>query len=342
MTVWRWFGSVIGVASLAILAGALVPQAAQGQKDDKKDGDKLVWKAFDPKTVFYQKLVTNTTQDMKVMGQDIQQKQEQTFFIKWTGQDKNKEGYFVVTQEIVGVKMKIEIGGNTITYDSSEEKQPANPMSDFFKALLTLKLTLTIDPADMTVKNIEGQDEFVKKLGGTNPQMEPLLKNILSKEALQQMAEPTWGALPTKAVKTGDTWTRKSKLNLGPIGTYATDFDYKLEKSDGKTDTIGIKATLKYTAPTDKAGLPFTIKSATLESKEGTGTATFDRAKGRFTKSEMTMKLKGDLKIEVGGMETDVALDQSQTATVETQDEPFVKTKEAPKETSKEKEKEKK
>src|SRR5262249_26989432 len=147
------------------------------KKADVKPGEvRLEWKAFDPKTVFYQELVTNTTQDMKVMGQEISQKQSQTFYLKWTA-DEKKDGNYVVTQEIVGLKMNINIGGNTIAYDSTEEKQPQNPMSEFFKALLGLKLKLTITPK-MEVKDIEGQEEFVKKLGGTNPQMEPLLKNI--------------------------------------------------------------------------------------------------------------------------------------------------------------------
>ncbi len=341
MTFWRWFGSMVCLASFLVLAGTMLPASAQDKDKDKgkeKDkgagGDKLVWKAFDAKSVFFQELLTETTQDMKVMNQDIQQKQKQTFVIKWTGEGKNKDGDWVVTQEIVGVHMKIEIGGTTIEYRSDDEKQSANPMSDFFKALLTLKLKLTIDPAKMTVKNIEGQEEFVKKLGGTNPQMEPLLKNILSKEALQQMAEPTWGAFPTTAVKVNDTWKRESTLNLGPIGTYTTNFEYKLDKSDAKTATIGIKSSLKYGEPKEKSGLPFTIKKAELESKDGTGTANFDLAKGRFSSSDMKLKLVGDLKIDVGGMETDVHLEQTQTATVKTTDDPPAGWK-LPKETKK-------
>jgi hypothetical protein len=151
--------------------------------------------------------------------------------------------------------------------------------------------------------------------------MEPLLKSILSKEALQQMAEPTWGAFPVKGLGT-KTWTKTSKLDLGPIGLYETTFNYTLEgQDDKKREKIGVKAELKYKAPTGKNGLPFTIKSADLSSKEGTGTAFFDRAKGRIDESSMKMVLKGTLKIEVGGMETEVALDQNQTATVKTSDE---------------------
>ncbi len=313
---------------------------APEKKDDKTAApnepgkERLEWKAFEPKKVFYQELVTNTVQDMDVMSQKVSQKQSQTFILKWTAEEKNKDGDYVVTQEIVGLKMNINIGGNTIPYDSTDKNQPANPMTDFFKALLGLKLKLTISPK-MEVKGIEGQEEFVKKLANTNPQMETLLKNILSKDALQQMAEPTWGALPDKGVAKGDTWTKPSVLKLGPIGTYSTKFTYTYEGVDEKTklDRIKIKSELTYTKPEDKTGLPFVIKDATLASTSGSGYALFDRTKGRFTESSMQMELKGDLTIEVAAQETKVTLTQTQDAKSTTSDEEpaFLKTKDTKK-----------
>jgi hypothetical protein len=304
------------------------PAKDAGKKEEPKvEAGKvlLVWKAFEPKTIFYQELTTKTQQDMKVMGQEISQKQDQTFYLKWTAEDKTKDGNYVVKQEILELKMNINIGGNNISYDSTEEKQPQNPMTDFFKALKTLNLKLTVSPK-MEATNIEGQEDFVKKLGATNPQMEPLLKNILSKEALQQMAEPTWGALPDHAVAKGETWSNAKKpnvLKLGPIGTYTTTFTYTYEGEDPKTklDKITIKSELKYAKPEEKSGLPFTIKDATLASKEGSGVALFDRAKGRFVETTMKMRLEGELTIEVGGMDTKVTLTQNQDAVSKTSDE---------------------
>ena len=122
----------------------------------------LLWKAFRPQAVFYQELVTSTTQEMLIMGQEIRQKQTQTFYLKWTAGAKTTEGNHVVTLAIIGLKMNINIGGNTISYDSTEDKQPQNPMSDFFKALLGMKLKLTISP-QMEVVNIEGPEQFIQK-----------------------------------------------------------------------------------------------------------------------------------------------------------------------------------
>ncbi len=306
MKLGRCLGGLILLAGAAMLIS--LPVLAQEEA-------KWEWKAFAKGNVFYQELKTETNQIMTVMGQKVTQTQEQTFYIEWTGLEP-KDGNLVVQQKIKGVKMKIDIGGVNIAYDSMDDKQPNNPMTDFFKKLQEADLKITIDPKEMKVKSIQGHDELIKKLGVTNPQMEPLLKSILSEEALKQMAEPTWGAFPTTAKKKGEDWKKTSILDLGPIGKYETTYKYTYEGGD----KVKIEADLTYKAPTEKAGLPFQIKSASLKSKEGTGSATFDKAKGRFESSSMKMKLEGTLLIEVGGMETSVELTQDQTATVKTLD----------------------
>ena len=81
------------------------------------------------------------------------------------------------------------------------------------------------------------------------------------------MAEPTWWAVPQKT-GAGDKWDGKSTLDLGPIGTYNTTFNFTYEGSTNNVDKVKIDADLKYTAPPkDKTGLPFIIKDATLSGK---------------------------------------------------------------------------
>jgi hypothetical protein len=315
MNMWRWGGSLAVVTCLFALAANLPVQA-----QDDKDKETWVWKAFDKKdNKFYQELTTETTQNMKVMGQEVKQEQKQTFYIEWTAQEP-KGDEWNVTQKIIGVKMNINIGGNTIAYDSTDLAAPNNPMTDFFKALTQAELKLTIDKKTMEVKKIDGADGLIEKLGGTNAQLQPLLKSILSPEALKQMAEPTWGAFPTIPVKVGITWDRKFSLDLGGIGTYETKYTYTVESMDKAQGKVKIDAKLEYKAPTDKRGLPFTIKSAKLASTEGTGSAIFDRDLGRIKESNIKMKLEGELDIEISGMVTPVRLEQLQTSTVKTSD----------------------
>jgi hypothetical protein len=342
MRLCRWFGALVLLVGFALLVSPNLSVLAGGKDKDKtktnaqekeKDkGDKQkqkeeakgaagkwLWLAFDENSKdYYQTLKTETTQKMKVMGMEVTQEQKQTFFIKWTPKPK-KDGNWVVTQKIVGVIMKIDIGGNTISYDSTAGVQPQNPMTDFFKTLLDLELTFTIDK-DMNVKKIDGNDEFIKKLSKTNPQMEPLLKSILSEDALKKMTEPTLFAFPPDESKT--SWPRSSTLTLGPIGSYKSDYSFTKagkDKESGK-EKVEIKQSMVYSKPTEKGKLPFVIDDGELSGKDGSGYALFNPAKGRFDKYVMKMKLEGNLQIDIGGMKTKVELSQDQDATVETSD----------------------
>lgn len=302
----------------------------------------MVWSAFNEgKAPFYQTLVTETKQVMNVQGQEVAQTQNQTFTIKWTPQKADDKKNLVVDQEIVGVKMNIDIGGNKIAYDSTDAKQPQNPMSDFFKQLQTLKLTLVIDPKTLDVVDVKGRDEFVAKLGATNPQMKSLLDNILNDKAIKRMAEPTWGAIPSKEVKKGESWTKTSVLELGAIGTYTTKMTYTFDGQEKGKDKISVKADLSYKVnePGKDAPLPFKIlaNETSLKSEEGSGTVIYDPAKGRIESSNLKLKLKGKLNIDVAGMQTLVDLTQEQVSSSTIGDANPIAPAETKKEDSKEK-----
>jgi len=282
-------------------------------------GETLPFLAFDPKgKPFFQEQATETKQTMTVMGQKVEQKQDQTFLIQWTPGDLKGKNY-VVKQKIVGVKMNIDIGGNKISFDSTA-KNPKNPMTDFFEALMKEELTFNVTP-ELTVESVEGRDKFVKNLIDINPQMQGLLKAILSDAALKKMAEPTWWAYPKDGKVSKDlTWNKDATLELGPIGNYKTDFAFTYVGQEKGMDKIGIKTKLTYSAPQDKTGLPFVIQKAELKGDNGTGEALFDRVKGRFQSTKMEMDLNGKITIDVGNMTTEVTLDQKQKASSTTFD----------------------
>ena len=142
---------------------------------------------------------------------------------------------------------------------------------------------------------------------------------------------PAFAVVPDKAVKKGETWNRKATLNMGPIGTFDTDYKYTYDGADeNKLQKIKVETTLKYQPPGPNAGggaLPFKIMKADLNSKDSNGNILFDGTKGRVSSSNMTMKLTGTLTIEIGGTASDVTLDQTQTTTVKTTDENPISTK---------------
>jgi len=288
-------------------------------------GDAPTWKAFDEiGKSFWQELKTDTSQTMKVQGQEVTQTQKQTFWVKWTPKKKEANGW-EVEYEIVGVKMDIEIGGNRISYDSfAKEPPPQNPLTDFFKQLLNSKFTLKVanDPKEgiKVVDVTEGLDAFVNKLAAANDQLKPLLKSILNKEAFKQMSNPTFAAFPKNAeeFKKGQ-WKYDSKLDMGPIGIYDTHYTYNLA-ADGKK--VEVTGTMEYSAPAaaNQGGLPFIIKKGKLDAEKISGNVMLDPKGGRIESSTIQMDLKGDLTIDIAGMETNVNLTQKQISSVKTLD----------------------
>jgi len=333
-----------GFLVLAVLAGLTLPAFAQDKdkgkdKDKDKDKDKgkggeekvvLKWK-FKKDGIFYQTMSTKTVQTMKVMNNDVSQTQNQTFYFSYKVLDE-KADKVTVEQEIIGVKMSIEIGGSKIDYDSTKDTTAQNPLGEFFKALKGTKFTIELDPKTYKVNKVDGREAFITKLVAANPQMKSLLETILSADALKEMAEPTFRVVPpTEGEK---KWTRPAKLDMGPIGTYENTYTFVLEGTEGTGDKqiakIKVDTELKYKAPGETAGqggLPFKIKSAKLVSSSPKGQIRFNVGKGRLESSEVNLELKGDLEIEIGGTNTKVNLSQTQETRIDTSDEDPTKAK---------------
>jgi len=302
-------------ASLALLVccGLTLPALAQ----DKAD---LKW-TFDPKKPFYQTVNTKTFQTMKVTDQSVTQNQDQTFIFKWTPVKVEKDEV-VIKQKIVGLKVNIDVGNSKIIFDSTAKENPVNPLTNFFNKIVGAEFTLTLDTKDgVKITKLEGDKDFVAALAAVNPNMKPLLEQILGNKALMEMALPTFNSVPGKTVEKGKpeaTWKRESTIDMGPIGKYTTTYTYTYEGKDaGKgAEKIKVIPELKYTQPDDKAGgnLPFKIKSATLTASDASGEVYFTG--GRVKESTLKMTLKGDLNVEIGQQTTKVDLTQNQTTTV--------------------------
>jgi hypothetical protein len=288
---------------------------------------------FEEKKAFYQEMVTEVMQTIKVQGgTDLTQKHTQTFYFAWTPEKYDKDkATWTLKQKIEGVKMAIDVAGNPINYDSTKTDSVAttNPgLADFYKNLIGTEFTVSLKNG--AVEKVDGKDELLKKLGSANAQMEALLKKVLSDEALKQMSDPTFGLTPAKEMKKDESWEKKSSINLGPIGSYdlTYKFTYKGKDADKKElDRVEILPTLAYKPPAEGGdGLLFRIKPGgkleTVDPKPGF--LLFDPKTGRVVTSQIKVVLKGQLNVTVGGTDTTVDLYQEQTTTVNTKDTSYV------------------
>lgn len=321
-----------GLRNLAA-AAVLVAFAAAGVGQEKLK--------FEPKfelnKPFFQQVTTDVDQTVKVEGgNDLKLKHSQTFLFKWTPikQDGDK---WTVKMAIEGVKLKVEVAGNPVNYDSTSDQPNANNpgLNEFFKSLIGSEFSVTYGKG-MVVEKVEGKDALLKTLGSANQQMENLLKRVLSDESLKEMSDPLAGLTPGVEKGVGEKWDKTSPIKLGPIGEYERklSFDYKGKDPERKDlERIEVKSTLTYKPPTgDADGLLFRIKGGELNTvTTGTPPAPsyylFDAKTGMLKDARLTVAMNGTLNVAIGTTETKVSLNQVQTTTVQTQDKSFLPEK---------------
>ncbi len=275
----------------------------------------LRWR-FEKDQPFEQELTTTTSQDMTIQDNKVNQTQAQTFYFRWTP-FREARGDWLLQEKILGVKMDLDIGGNKIQFDSSKGDDKAGPLSEFYKGLVGSELWVTLD-MDAKVSKVEGGEELAKKLSADNPSIAEHVRQVLSDDALRQMAEMGFAALPTEPVKPGDSWTRKSTTNM-VAGRIQTTTKYTYLGREGKLDKIAVEGTGKLLEPVKDEKLPFKITKTKLRIDE-VGTLLFDRDKGRVASLELTQTLAGKLTLIIGGQETEAELAQVQKVVLKTTD----------------------
>jgi len=287
---------------------------------------------------FYQRLTTKVEQSLKIQGgSDVPLKHEQTFYFKWTpiSQDKDK---WVVKQSVEGVKFNLDIAGQTIAYDSTDPN-PAGPagnpgLSEFFKNLIGLEFTVTFGKG-MVVEKVDGRDQAIEKLKAVNPQMEGVLKAILSDEALKEMTDPAAGltvAADQAPKGVNDTWEKKSTLPLGPIGSYDRTYTYTSKGKDAdpakkELDRVEVKVGLTYKPPAaGTEGLPFRIKGGTLASKGDTkpGYMLYNPKTGRVQEARFNVIMEGEIDVTIANSDAKVKLFMDQKTELDTADTSFL------------------
>ena len=305
---------------VAVLIGGLVTAAVAQDKQKFET-------RFEKDKPFYQKLTTSVTQNVKVQGgSEVPLKHELTFYFKWTPVNVDKDKT-VVKQTIEGVKFKLDIAGQTVDYDSTDPNPSGatgNPgLSEFFKNLIGSEFTVTFKGS--TIEKVDGREEMLKKLGSINPQIEGLLKSILTDDALKEMTDPSGGIAPPGEKAVNETWEKKSTLSLGPIGSYERTLTYTYKGKDPEKkdfDRVEVKPALQYKPPTGGGGgLPFTIKGGKFETKDvKQGVVLYNPKAGRVESVRINVTLAGELDVAIGAQDTKVSLTQEQRTELDTSD----------------------
>lgn len=285
-----------------------------------KDAGDVLRLKFEKGQTYFLEMKTKTIQKMKVMQQDVNQDQDQTVVLQITPQARTPNNDWLVGVSIVGMRLKMNIGGNAIDFDSANPAPGASPLASYFDALLKAKFTATIAP-NGDLRKLDGREDLVKNLNDLPAGSENLVKGMLSEAAMKKMFMPIGEYLPDRAERVGAHWERQWHVEFGPVGKYVYENKYTYHDCQGKIHEIRATTSMKYQAP-DKndPALPFTIKDVKVTNSDGKGSYKFDAERGRLKESTHESSFKATMKIGVGGMDTDVDLDQTQTTKVRSLD----------------------
>lgn len=265
--------------------------------------------SLDDGVVFYTLADTTTELVMKVMGQEIWQTQGQTYAVQWNARGRNTEGNWILDAKILAIKMRIDIGGITIEYDS--EKRPSPSWAGHFFTILQQPYHRFIVQRDGTVIRIEALDQLLKQFVNSNPEMRLLGKSITMQ--MNNLAEPFLDFSPSCTVFPSDSWKKNRIRDFGPIGTYREELVFTYLGNAGgmqRIDVIG-KLTHEPARAAANQDLPFVIKSANLKGPQSQ-VVFFDPCRRRLKERTGVSHLAGDLVIEIGGSRTYVTLQQTQ------------------------------
>jgi hypothetical protein len=264
-----------------------------------KEGDK-----------FFIETVTSFKQSMKTLGKEFRQDRETTVMYSVTVAKKNDDNSVVLDEKVESVAVKNT--GTPAGEPAAEDK--------FNQQLKDASFHVTLTPQGEVTK-FEGYEDLLKKVAGDDVNARKIVQAVLTEESLKRAATDAFGVLPAGPVKAGDKWgaDKKAEASLGPLGSFTLTRTYTYEGKDnynGKTvDKISYAGAASYTPPKmgETSPFPFQVLKGDLKADDIKGTLYFDAAAGRLLASEMSMRLKGNVTISVGGTNIDTEAQQDQT-----------------------------
>ena len=201
-------------------------------------------------------------------------------------------------------------GGIAMEFDSAvpDKKAPIaqlEPVLEMMRTLLKTPVTL--------VYSKDGMIKAVELPAGATAGLPKQLAGDLDPKKLVAQHKDQQLILPDKAISKGDTWTRDHEANLGAGQMLKMRVDYKYEgrvKRKGRElDHITGTVTRTEYANAGKAPGPLQVKASELKPVKSVYEVYFDAKLGRFVDVKTSVQLKGDLTLEINGMDLPGKLD---------------------------------
>lgn len=279
------------LAALGLFAAPVAAADPVNLKWSLKEGDS-----------FYATTTQDIDQNIKVMGQTVNQKMTTTTVAR-----------FDVKSTKAGA-MKIEMTYTKVTMEGLPGDGAAvAKLTERFKGAA---LAATFDKG-FNITKLDGYDKFLDKLSDGDDMLRKIFDAMITENAVRMLFTQVFVSPPTDKTAAGDKWTRTDKVPLSGLGDLTNKTTYTVEGVKNDVATIKTTADVVLKAGEANPALPFKIVKADMKSDDVKGTILFDTKTGRLKSSSTTMKLKGSMTIEVMNQEVDTEIDQKAITKVE-------------------------
>jgi hypothetical protein len=278
---------------------------------------------FDKAPKYYAEHTTETRQAITVMGQTVNQRQTQSFFLAWTPKGMTPDGHGVMEMEFLAIKMDIDIGGVKIDVYTYDDAPAANPVAVLLAGAVGSKVQFHVTPLGNIVSVI-GAEELRRKLANMSVDTEELVVAMFSRDALKTLAASFFECLPEQPVRPDYIWGWRGRTSMGLLGDFELVSRFRYAGRAKELDKIQVRRRLAFRPQKDSAELLFQIKKAALSDGTGTGDILFDRVRGRLASADIQQHLAGTLTGDVAGNETSVVISHTQVQRIRTSDRPLL------------------
>lgn len=271
--------------------------------------EQIKWKLKAGDT-FYSEEKTETKMEIMTIGQNIPMEMTNLTISQYTVKEVRDDGSIVIERVVKKTKNEMST------------PMPGADMDALGKALEGLKFTVTFDK-NMNITKLEGYQDLIKRLKEIDEAGAEMLKGMMPEESLRKTVEELFGVVPTKTIKVGDTWDRKSSMSLGPMGKLTVDVNYKLAELNSAEANIEYTMKMKHD-PSNKGDenspIPFKISKMDVQTGKSKGKLVFDVAKGRLKKGENEISMVIKMVADANGQEIEMEIHQEIKASMKLSD----------------------
>lgn len=215
-------------------------------------------------------------------------------------------GNTVLRSTIGDVKMKADVMGMSMGYDSRERVDTSHqdPMSAnirrMFAGMLGKTFQVTLSPSG-EIQNIAGLEDIVTGMTNNLPGdeqdkagMKDKLNESLNQQQIRQAFGQVFNLYPDKPVKIGDHWKREVALGIKGMNSNQA-ITYTV--SDITPDKVVLDLKGEIRSSTDKQLTDSTNKLPVMNGSEA-GTISIDRTSGLATSGSIDLNIKGEITLQ--------------------------------------------